>query len=263
MESEIIIKEKIHGLLVTPEEVKGKIPAVLLFHGFGTDKNEVGNIFETFANQLAASGIASLRIDFSGFGQSSIESSQVTLDNMIDDANDAYDYLAHLDFIDKERIGACGFSLGAGITVMLASTNKAPLKSIILLAPAGNLIEDFKTHIDESVVNDALQAGPEELIEIKFDWRDKLVMSPAFFKNLRDHDLKSKISQFKGAFFAVAGTDDFTCAHAMDYHDKVNSADKKLWLIAKANHVFNFGDDSWELGQYVVEKCTEQFTRTL
>lgn len=263
MESEVIIQDAIHGTIVKPKDVQGKIPGVLLFHGFGTHRNEVGNIFKNFANQLADSGIASLRIDFSGFGSSIIDPSKVTLSDMIDDAHKAYDYLTHLDFIDQTRVGACGFSLGAGITILLAASEKVPVKSIVLLAPAGNLIEDFKTHVGETIINNAVSTVNNSLVEIKFNWRDKLVMSSDFFKTLTNFDLKKSIRGFRGSFFAVAGTDDFTCEHAKDYHQLVPSNSKDLWLIPDANHVFNFAEDAWELGNEVVEKCTQRFSQTL
>jgi pimeloyl-ACP methyl ester carboxylesterase len=47
-----------------------KAPAVLVLHGFGSAKNEVGNMDAREAKQHAEKGIASLRILFRGFGKS-------------------------------------------------------------------------------------------------------------------------------------------------------------------------------------------------
>ena len=46
------------------------VPAVLLLHGFGSSKDEVGGMYARVATALAQKGIASLRIDFAGFGKS-------------------------------------------------------------------------------------------------------------------------------------------------------------------------------------------------
>jgi len=45
------------------------VPAVLLLHGFASSKDEVGNMYAREAKALAEKGIASLRIDFAGFGK--------------------------------------------------------------------------------------------------------------------------------------------------------------------------------------------------
>ena len=48
----------------------GPFPAVLMLHGFGSSRDEVGGMYAAEAAALASAGIASLRIDFRGFGQS-------------------------------------------------------------------------------------------------------------------------------------------------------------------------------------------------
>ena len=72
VESSVTIAGHVPGTLSLPDNAGGKVPAVLLLHGFASQKDEVGNMYKRLAAKLAAQGIASLRIDFQGSGESKI-----------------------------------------------------------------------------------------------------------------------------------------------------------------------------------------------
>lgn len=46
------------------------VPAVLMLHGFASVRDEVGEMYKRLAAELGERGIASLRIDFRGWGES-------------------------------------------------------------------------------------------------------------------------------------------------------------------------------------------------
>ena len=83
-----------------------------MLHGFGSYKDEVGNMYKRLAAGLAAKGIASLRIDFSGFGKSDGDTGSTTVGGQVKDAEAAYKYLVDSKAVDSARIGVIGFSLG-------------------------------------------------------------------------------------------------------------------------------------------------------
>ena len=58
--------------IVTLPETGGKHPCVIMCHGTASDKNEVGNMYADLADSLAAKGIASVRFDFAGCGDSKV-----------------------------------------------------------------------------------------------------------------------------------------------------------------------------------------------
>ena len=70
----------VYGTFVAPDDVRRRVPAVLMLHGFTGDRNEgpvlqpdftfTDTMYERTANELAENGIASLRIDFRGSGES-------------------------------------------------------------------------------------------------------------------------------------------------------------------------------------------------
>ena len=72
MEKSVLIKGDnydISGILSYKETVD-KMPAVILCHGTGAQKNEVGDLFAILAEKLLQRGIASVRIDYAGCGDS-------------------------------------------------------------------------------------------------------------------------------------------------------------------------------------------------
>src|SRR5687767_8455857 len=97
MKKHVKISPDIIGVLTTPEVLSNKLyPAILLLHGFGANKDEVGNTFVIAAEKLAEQNIISLRIDFSGFGDSPKPTTEITIDQLVKDANSALGYLLNL-----------------------------------------------------------------------------------------------------------------------------------------------------------------------
>jgi uncharacterized protein len=93
------------GILNKP---MGAQSAVLMLHGFGSQKDEVGNMYKNLAASLAEQNIASLRIDFRGFGKSDGDTGSTTIDLQVEDAKLAHEYLTKVEGIDPSRIGVMG-----------------------------------------------------------------------------------------------------------------------------------------------------------
>ena len=75
-------KGKIAAVIQKPVLATGeRCPMVMLMHGFGGSKE--GPMFEIIADSLAAHGIASIRFDFNGHGESEGDFSEMTVPNEI------------------------------------------------------------------------------------------------------------------------------------------------------------------------------------
>ena len=100
--------------------------AVIIAHGFTSNKDRKRHV--KHAETLAESGIAVLRLDFGGCGESGDR--EITIKAQVDDLKSAIDYLK----TDKgyERVGVLGESLG-GITTLEAFDNN--IDAIVLWAP--------------------------------------------------------------------------------------------------------------------------------
>ncbi len=99
-----------------------RCPAVLVLHGFTGYKDEK-HIHE-FATLLAEAGFVTLRFDTSGFGDSegSIEK-DFRVSNYLSDIEAASEFLLQQPNVDPNRLGICGHSMGAGLSIIAAALN--------------------------------------------------------------------------------------------------------------------------------------------
>jgi dipeptidyl aminopeptidase/acylaminoacyl peptidase len=106
-------QQTVVGILTEPE-MTPPYPIVLMFHGFTGQKDELPvheteeTMFSRTARVLAEQGIASIRIDFRGSGESDGEWPNTTFSGQISDVLAAIEYVANLPDIDPEHIGLLG-----------------------------------------------------------------------------------------------------------------------------------------------------------
>ena len=133
-----------HGKLVAdlqiPDVMPKHCPIVILCHGFTGNRN--GGLLRGIAQELEAKGIASIRFDFNGHGESEGDFQQMTVPNEIEDARHVYNWVK--DDARFGKIGIAGHSQGGVVTAMLAGQigKKALKGGVVLLAPAGVLRDD-------------------------------------------------------------------------------------------------------------------------
>ncbi|NMA72022.1 MAG: alpha/beta fold hydrolase, partial [Firmicutes bacterium] len=111
--------ETIRGTLHRPVGA-GPHPAVLFLHGLGGNRIEANRLFVRAARILAKQGIAALRIDFRGAGESDGEAEARSVSGHLSDALTAYHFLAEDAQLDRHRLAVLGFSLGGAVAALLA-----------------------------------------------------------------------------------------------------------------------------------------------
>jgi pimeloyl-ACP methyl ester carboxylesterase len=115
------------------------VPAVVLCHGYGSNRFEFGNVFTTLARRLAAQGLAAYRFDFAACGESDGEFAELTVSDQVAQVGAILEALALHRALDADRLSLMGMSLG-GLTVALAAA-KHPVRSLALWAPAALAVE--------------------------------------------------------------------------------------------------------------------------
>lgn len=127
------------GSLRVPEMSEGgHCPAVIICHGFTGNRNE--KMLISVADSLQARGIASVRFDFNGHGQSEGAFEDMTVINELEDVGKILKYVENLEFVD--RIGILGHSQGGLVTGLAAPAFGAErLSCAVLMAPAANIHE--------------------------------------------------------------------------------------------------------------------------
>ncbi|MEM7247734.1 MAG: alpha/beta fold hydrolase, partial [Acidobacteriota bacterium] len=130
---------RLAGTLTVPEG-KGPFPAAVLITGSGPqDRNEslMGHEpFHVIADHLSRRGIAVLRSDDRGVGESQGDFSAATTHDFVGDARGAIKFLRTLKTIDSKRIGVIGHSEG-GLIAPFVAEKERKLAFAVLLAGTG------------------------------------------------------------------------------------------------------------------------------
>ena len=135
---------RLKALIQKPELKPGeKCPMVIFCHGFNGTMN--GPLFELVADTLQAHGIASIRFDFNGHGESEGEFKDMTVPNEIEDAKKVVEYVRDLKYVSSLAI--VGHSQGGVVASMTAGLLSEELgepafKAVALMAPAAVLRDD-------------------------------------------------------------------------------------------------------------------------
>lgn len=130
---------KIAATLTIPKQ-EGRYPLVLLISGSGP-QNRDGDLFGhklyyVLADYLTRQGIAVLRYDERGVGQSEGSFSTAGIDDFTSDVNAALAYLQTRKDLQISKTGLIGHSLGGIIAPKIASTS-AEIDFLVLLAGPG------------------------------------------------------------------------------------------------------------------------------
>lgn len=125
--------QKIFAVLHRPL-ISSPAPAVLICHGLAGDKTGRYRVYVNLSKQLSQMGIASLRVDFRGSGDSEGEFSDVTLSSEVSDALKGLEYLKQSPYIDSNRIGVFGRSFGGSVG-LIAAKLYGDIKSLVTWAP--------------------------------------------------------------------------------------------------------------------------------
>ncbi len=133
-------KGKLVAIIQKPELAQGqRCPMVMLCHGFAGRKD--GPMFELIADSLMKHGIASIRFDFNGHGESEGDFVDMTVPNEIEDAMKVYEYVRDLRYVDKVAI--VGHSQGGVVASMIAGqVEPESFEAVVLMAPAAVLRDD-------------------------------------------------------------------------------------------------------------------------
>ena len=198
------------GTLAMPAGAKGTVPAALLFHGFTGTRDElpiVGTdetMYSRTARVFAEHGIASLRIDFCGSGESDGTYDETTFTGQISDA------LAALAWLDRQprigHIGIVGLSQGGLVGAVTASMDKR-VEALVLWSAVANPPDTYKLILGADNVASGLV---DETTHVVLPWGAEIDLDRPFFEDLYNVDPVAAITAYSGPLQVVAGTRDTT-----------------------------------------------------
>lgn len=235
MQKSVEIENKgltLRGMLHIPEKFEGKIPIVCMFHGFTGDKLGSHFMFVRLSRLLANKGIASLRFDFMGSGESDGNFLDMTLSKELDDAKVILNYAKSFDFVDTDKIGILGFSMGGAVASMLASDCKDDIKTLCLWAPAGNMAE---IALDKKSKEDI-----EKVRKIGFYDLDGFLIGIDFIDDLFNLDILGKSAYYDKNVLLLHGTKDESVPFSIsEKYLEIYETHGVLHSIDGSNHAFN------------------------
>lgn len=242
--------QKLYGFLHVPEGA-GPYPAVALLHGFGGNHIEPHALFPKAARTLAAAGVAALRFDFRGSGDSEGDFRDVTLEGEVDDAHAGLDFLAEQPEVDASRLGLLGLSLGGLVTACTAST-RPDLRAIALWSAVAHLGELF-----------ALSTTPEQqqqLVAQGYVDAGGLAVGLELARQATITDPVTAVTSYDGPVLVAHGTDDQVVPVEHAYRYKAALGDRaELRIIEGADHVYS--RLSWE--RMLIDATVDWFRRHL
>ena len=149
------------GTLVLPDGYCRKTPVLIMVTGSGL-QNRNEEIYEhkpfaVIADALTRAGIATLRYDDRGFGESTGDLVLCTTEDLKNDA------LAGIDLLRErfDKVGVIGHSEGSTIALMLAAENKADF----IVSLAGMVVSGKETLLWQNRVSLAAAGIPAETID--------------------------------------------------------------------------------------------------
>ncbi|GAH35450.1 unnamed protein product, partial [marine sediment metagenome] len=154
------------GTLTLPPG-KGPLPVVLLISGSGPqDRNETiynHRPFLVLADYLTRQGIAVLRVDDRGVGESTGDFSQATSEDFASDVLAGIEYLKTRKEINPEQIGLIGHSEG-GIIAPMVAAKSSDIAFIILMAGTGLTGEEI-LYLQGALIYRAMGVSEEDIIK--------------------------------------------------------------------------------------------------
>jgi len=219
---------KLGGTLTLPEG-DGPFIAAILVSGSGSqnrDEEIFGHKpFKVLADQLSRDGIAVLRYDDRGVGESGGSPVGATSADLATDARSAIEYLLGREDIDNKRIGIIGHSEGGLIALKLAAENDDIAFIVSLAGPGlkGNVIlQDQTEHISR------LSGVPEETLKQSAEVNNKIY---SLLEENQDPAVGiDKINSFVREFYINEGEEEETINQVLDNIKQTINPASYPWL---------------------------------
>ena len=241
----------LRGTLLKPEGVE-KCPITIIFHGLMSDRaNKRESMHSLLAEKLLKRGVASVRFDFNGHGESDGDFQDMTVLGEILDACKIMEYVLSLDWVTEIYI--MGHSQGGLVGGMTAGYFRDKVKKLAMLAPAATIKDDslagncFGTfyNVDEA----------PEYIPMVNDQGVNYKLGQAYMRTSRTLPVYETTMMFRGKTLIIHGSKDeavsvFGGRRYAGYMQNV-----KLHVIEGDNH----GLDTFSLDD-VIEEVADSLT---
>lgn len=214
----------IQGFLHKPDK-SNKI--LIMHHGFTGNHIDAHFMFTRFARLMAKNGIAVLRYDFVGSGNSTGEFSEMTFTDELEQAQQVFDEVKKWEWVKK--IDIQGFSMGGALVTKLAANNNKDIEKLLLWSPAGSMPE---------LIQGIIEQAPQ-LENGNYDCNG-LEIGKNFIEEIINMDMFSGIEEYLGDVFILQGTNDIAVPYenAKKYKN-MYTQNIEIVYIKNADHTYS------------------------
>lgn len=263
------------GTLVTPKGIR-KPPVVITLNGFAEDRfyKEIPNtggeyFYPRLSRILAEQGIATLRVDYRGSGDSDGDYTMTTFSTQISDALAAVEHICSKlrRTVDWKNIGMLGFSQG-GLVTSVASSMDERIDSIVLWSAVANPFLTYSSLLPLDGIKQGLALPDGGTITLPIyvgDWYlGDIDLGKGFFQDMILVTPPAAIRGYQGPMLYVAGIRDILVwpqpqagQTFLNYHEGY----EKL-VVLDGDHEFD-SDYSFEVFDEAVYWAAAWFIKTL
>lgn len=218
--------EKLVGIETAPSIEKEKYPTVVLVHGFGVTKEELG-MFDELAEKLAKAEFLVYRFDFSGRGESGGDYSDTSLSKQKSDLSKILMFVKSQSKVDALRIGILAQSFGTSVTVALMPK----VNTIILMGSMAHPKKICGTlpkweKLDQNGFSKKIKSTGEVII-----------IGPQFWKDFDGYDLLEFVKKIDCPILFIHGSKDnrVPLSEMEEYFKNANEPKEKK-IIEGADH---------------------------
>jgi len=267
----VTINPELRGAWVTPDQQwDGR--AVLLCHGFAADMDDAGGLLKRLAGDLAARGIASLRINFRGEGDARRTDIASTFTTRLEDAAAAYAFLVKQPGVRADRVGVLGWSLGASTAIETGARHPAWFRSMVLWSSPGG--DQYAAFTGGEYREARAQAERTGTGTVDYSGWKTVTLHREFFESFRGIDMDRSLAKYPGAFLSVRGADDYLPQHEAEFmkiaagrlaaaQPEAKIGPAEAVIIGGADHIFHVFDGEKGQAARVLEVTVAWFGRTL
>lgn len=235
----------LRGLITLPV-TEQPVAAVVMSHGFTGHMLEGRGFFRRLSEQLAQAGVAAIRFDFAGSGESDGTFEEMTLSTELADALTVFQAVRCMEGIDSNRVSLLGFSMGGAVSLLAASQLGEEVHRLVGLCPAANIFDIVAREAAGSRFKQLLEEGRMDM--------NGFIVGQGLLDDTAQHDMYAAASRIHCPTLFVHGTADgavppyisYRLAAAMDGRANIT------WIDG-SDHVFSLSEHSKQVCEAVVK----------
>lgn len=227
------------GTLTLPDSAE-PAPVVLMLFGFlahrgewaiaGTEEGPYARAARLWADR----GIASLRIDYRGSGESQGSFAEATVSSEAADGLGAIRFIEADPRLDGDRLAVLGWSLGGPVASIVAKASQP--EALVLWNGVNDPMATFTGLFGSEVMAAAPEGAP---LDVTMPWGQPIQLGRPMLAELRALDPAVELAGYAGPLLLAQGSNDvLVSADGVPRLTQAHRGDEVVWTAAM-DHVFN------------------------